>query len=236
MMKKEGLPNHIAVILDGNGRWAKKRSLPRHFGHMQGSKTVEKIVEEVARMHIPYFTVYGFSTENWNRPVEEVNALMRLFRYYMKRLLGIAKKNNVKVVVIGEKSRFSQDIIEGIDRLEEETKSNTGLTFILAGNYGSRDEIVRATKKIHQDIKQGILSEDALDESVFSGYLDTKNIPDPDLLIRTGGDLRISNYLLWQCAYTELYFSDVYWPDFNREELERAIEHYQQRERRFGNV
>ncbi|GHU62830.1 isoprenyl transferase [Clostridia bacterium] len=235
-MNKEEVPRHIAVILDGNGRWAKQRSLPRHFGHMQGCKTVEKIVEAVARLHVSYFTIYGFSTENWNRPKEEVNALMRLFRYYMKRLLVVAQKNNVKVLAIGEKSRFSADIIEGVERLEKQTKDNTGLTFILAINYGSRDEIVRAVKKMNQDIQVGSLSLDEINEENFSQYLDTKEIPDPDLLIRTGGEIRLSNYLLWQCAYTEFYFCDIYWPDFNQEELIKAIKYYNKRERRFGNV
>ena len=197
---------------------------------------VEQTVEDAARLGIRYLTVYGFSTENWKRSEDEVGALMQLFRYYMKRLLGIAKKNNVRVKMIGERSRFARDIIEGINRLEDETAQNTGLTFVIAVNYGSRDEIVRAARKMLVDFEAGKLTADQLDEQTVSGYLDTAGIPDPDLLIRTSGEQRLSNYLLWQLAYTEFYFTDVLWPDFNKEELVRAIEKYNKRDRRFGGV
>lgn len=230
------IPEHVAIILDGNGRWAKKRGLPRSLGHKEGCKVVEKTVEDAARLGIKYLTVYGFSTENWKRSTEEVGALMQLFRYYMVRLLKIAKANNVRVLMIGERSRFDKDIIEGINRLEDETKDNSGLTFVIAVNYGGRDEIVRAVKKIMADAAQKKALPEDMNEEAFASYLDTAKIPDPDLLIRTSGELRLSNYLLWQLAYTELYVTDCLWPDFNMEELKKAIAAYNSRERRFGGV
>ena len=230
------IPRHVAIILDGNGRWAKKRGLPRNMGHVEGCKTVEQTVEDAARLGIEYLTVYGFSTENWKRSAEEVGALMQLFRYYMKRLLKVAKKNNVRVIMIGERSWFDEDIIEGLNRLEEETKDNTRMTFTIAVNYGSRDEITRAVRRMMTDCQAGKLSPEDVDESVIAGYLDTRELPDPDLLIRTSGEQRLSNYLLWQLAYTEFYFTDVLWPDFNKEELVKAIEKYNGRDRRFGGV
>lgn len=236
MEEKLNIPAHVALILDGNGRWAKKRGLPRQMGHKKGCETVEQIVEDAARLGIRYLTVYGFSTENWKRPEEEVGALMQLFRYYTKRLLKIAVANNIRVKMIGERSRFAADIVEGINRLEESTRDNTGLTFVIAVNYGSRDEITRAVKKIMADVKDGKLKEEQMTEAVFASYLDTKDIPDPDLLIRTSGELRLSNYLLWQLAYSELYVTDCLWPDFSREELLEAIRQYSKRERRFGGV
>ena len=230
------IPQHVAIILDGNGRWAKANGLPRHMGHVEGCKVVERTVEDAARLGIRYLTVYGFSTENWKRSEEEVSGLMELFRYYMVRLLKIAKAQNVRVKSIGDRTRFAKDIIEGINRLEEETKDNTGLTFVIAVNYGSRDEMVRSMKKMLKDVETGALKAEDLNEERFASYLDTAGIPDPDLLIRTSGEMRLSNYLLWQLAYTEFYFSDLYWPDFNRDELVKAIEKYNKRERRFGGV
>lgn len=228
------IPEHVAVILDGNGRWAKKRGLPRAMGHKEGCATLEKMVETASDMGIRYFTVYGFSTENWKRAEDEVGALMQLLRYYMVRLLKIASANNVKVKMIGDKNRFDKDVIEGINRLVDGTKNNTGLTFIIALNYGGRDEIVRAARKLVCDFRESELEPDQIDEEVFTSYLDTAGTPDPDLLIRTSGELRLSNYLLWQLAYTELYVTDCLWPDFNKEELEKAIIAYNGRERRFG--
>ena len=230
------IPEHVALILDGNGRWAKKRGLPRQMGHKKGCETVEQTVEDAARLGIKYLTVYGFSTENWKRPEEEVGALMQLFRYYAKRLLKVATESNVRVKTIGERSRFAPDLIEGINQLEEQTKENTGLTFIIAVNYGGRDEITRAVRKVMEDCKAGKISTDEMNEQVFASYLDTADIPDPDLLIRTSGELRLSNYLLWQLAYSELYVTDCLWPDFNRDELIEAIRHYSRRDRRFGGV
>ncbi|MCI8832280.1 MAG: isoprenyl transferase [Lachnospiraceae bacterium] len=230
------VPAHVAVILDGNGRWAKKRGLPRSMGHREGCKTVEKTVELAARMGIQYLTVYGFSTENWKRSSEEVGALMQLFRYYMVRLLKIAKANNVQVKMIGERSRFDQDIIEGINRLEDETRENTGLTFVIAVNYGGRDEITRAVKRLAAACQEGKLNPQDITEQTIEACLDTAGIPDPDLLIRTSGEIRLSNYLLWQCAYTEIYVTDCLWPDFDQEELEKAVAAYNRRERRYGGV
>lgn len=229
------IPNHIAIILDGNGRWAKKNKLPRAMGHKAGCEALEKTVENCARLGVKYLTVYGFSTENWKRSKEEVSALMQLFRFYMKRLLKIASENNVRVKMIGDKSKFDKDIIEGVDKLVETTKNNTGLTFVFAINYGARDEITRAVKKLLNDYKLGKISYiENIDESFFERYLDTYPDPDPDLLIRTSGELRISNYLLWQIAYSEIYVTDVLWPDFDMAELENAITAYNKRERRFG--
>lgn len=230
------IPRHVALILDGNGRWAKKRGLPRTMGHKEGCVTVEKTVEIAARMGIEYLTVYGFSTENWKRSSDEVGALMQLFRFYMVRLLKIASANNVRVKMIGDRTRFDQDIIDGINRLERETKDNTGLTFVIAVNYGGRDELTRAVRKLAADCCAGKLESSAVTEQVLNSYLDTADIPDPDLLIRTSGELRLSNYLLWQLAYTELYVTDCLWPDFNQDELEKAIIAYNRRDRRFGGV
>lgn len=230
------IPEHVALILDGNGRWAKKRGLPRSMGHKEGCITVEKTVEHAARLGIKYLTVFGFSTENWSRSKEEVGGLMQLFRFYMVRLLKTAKKNNVRVKMIGEPNRFAKDIVEGIKKLVEETKENTGLTFVIAVNYGGRDEIVRGVKKIMKEAKEGGISPENMTEEVFSTYLDTADIPDPDLIIRTSGEMRLSNYLLWQLAYAEFYIADCYWPDFNMEELKKAIIAYNGRERRFGGV
>lgn len=230
------IPRHVAIIMDGNGRWAKKRGLPRTMGHKEGCKVVEQTVEDCARLGIDYLTVYAFSTENWKRSEDEVGTLMQLFRFYTKRLLKIAMQNNVRVLMIGERSRFAPDIVEGINTLENDTKHNTGLTFVIAVNYGSRDEIRRAVGKMMEDVKEGKLAPEDCSEELISSYLDTKQIPDPDLMIRTSGEERLSNFLLWQLAYSEFYFTDVYWPDFNMEELLKAIEKYSGRERRFGGV
>lgn len=241
MAKKEELsnlniPNHVAIILDGNGRWAKKRFMPRNYGHMQGAKVVEQICEDADSIGIKYLTVYAFSTENWNRPQDEVEALMKLLRNYLKDCIKRANNNNMRVRVIGEKSRLSDDIRSKIEELEECSKNNTGLNFTIALNYGSRDEIVRAVREISKDVKDGKISESYIDDKMISDYLDTRGIPDPDLLIRTSGEERLSNFLLWQLAYTEFYFTDVLWPDFNKKELIKAVEKYNERDRRFGKV
>lgn len=230
------VPQHIAIILDGNGRWAKAKGMPRNYGHAQGSKNVERICEEAWRMGIKYLTVYAFSTENWSRPQDEVDALMKLLRNYMKTCLKTAKKNDMKIRVIGDIRRLDEDIRTRIVELEEATKDNGGLNFQIAINYGSRDEIVRAVRRLAADCKEGKLDSAEIDEKVFEQYLDTHDIPDPDLLIRTSGEQRLSNYLLWQLAYTEFYFTDVPWPDFSKEELVKAIEQYQARDRRYGGV
>ncbi|MBR5659342.1 MAG: isoprenyl transferase [Lachnospiraceae bacterium] len=229
------IPQHVAIILDGNGRWAKKRGLPRNLGHAQGFATVEKTVFHAADLGIKYLTVYGFSTENWKRPEEEVTGLMNLFRKYMKRLLKTSLENDARVLMIGERSRFPQDIIDGINELEEKTKQNSKITFTIAINYGGRDEITRAVNKIVQEAKDGSLTE-PVTEQMISEHLDTKRIPDPDLLIRTSGEQRLSNYLIWQSAYAELYFTDVLWPDFSKEDLIEAVRYYNTRDRRFGGL
>lgn len=230
------IPNHVAIILDGNGRWAKKRLMPRNYGHMQGAKTVEKICEDAWNMGIHYLTVYAFSTENWKRPEDEVNALMKLLKNYLKDCIERSNSNDMRVRVIGDKTGLSDEIREKIAELEEMTKNNTGLNFTIAINYGSRDEMVRAMKKMAVDIKNGNVSEDEISEEAFGNYLDTVGIPDPDLLIRTSGEQRLSNYLLWQLAYTEFYFTDVLWPDFSKKDLEDAVFAYNKRDRRFGKI
>lgn len=235
-MESMRVPEHVAIILDGNGRWAKKRFLPRNMGHAQGSKTVERIIEDAFDMGIKYLTVYAFSTENWSRPKDEVDALMKLLRDYLKTCIKRANKNNMRVRVIGDVSGLSQDLREKIEQLEEASKGNTGINFTIALNYGSRDEMVRAIRKMADDLLDGTLSKDEITEEVFAGYLDTKGIPEPDLMIRTSGEQRLSNFMLWQLAYTEFYFTDVLWPDFNKKELKKAVEYYNGRERRFGGI
>ena len=230
------IPAHIAIILDGNGRWAKAKGMPRNYGHAQGSTNVERICEEAYRMGVKYLTVYAFSTENWNRPKDEVDALMKLLRNYMKTCLKTAAKNDMKVRVIGDKTGLDEDIRNRIAELEEATKDNGGLNFQIALNYGSRDEIVRAVRRVSEDVKEGKVKPEDIDEKMFETYLDTHGIPDPDLMIRTSGELRLSNYLLWQLAYTEFYFTDIPWPDFTKEELSKAIEQYNRRDRRYGGV
>ena len=230
------IPNHVAIILDGNGRWAKSKGMPRNYGHVQGAKTVEVICEEAYRMGIQYLTVYAFSTENWNRPQDEVDALMKLLRNYMKTCLTTAKKNRMCVRVIGDKTRLDEDIRSRIAELEESTKDNDGLHFQIALNYGGRDEIVRAVKKLAKEAAEGTLKPSDISEQMISDTLDTAGIPEPDLLIRTCNEQRISNFLLWQSAYAEYYFTDVLWPDFTPEELEKAIAAFNKRNRRFGGV
>lgn len=222
--------------MDGNGRWAKKRGLPRTAGHAQGARVVEQILEDADHMGIRYLTVYAFSTENWSRPDSEVKALMNLLRTYMKTSLAKCARNNVRIRVIGDKSRLDSDLQASIANLEKETASNTGIGFQIAINYGSRDEIVRALRKAAQRVKDSELNPEDITEDLISDGLDTAGIPDPDLLIRTGGEERISNFLLWQTAYSELYFCDAAWPDFNKAELEKAIDAFNNRERRYGGL
>ena len=226
----------MAIILDGNGRWAKKRFLPRNAGHAAGSKNVEKICKAAWEMGIEYVTMYAFSTENWSRPKGEVDALMKLLHQYLSDCLRTSKKNNMQVKVIGDISRLEPDLQQRIRELEEFSARNTGLHFQVALNYGSRDEMCRGIQRLARDVREGSLSPEEITEDVISGYLDTRGIPDPDLMIRTSGEQRLSNYLLWQMAYTEFYFTDVLWPDFDAGELERAVAFYQERDRRFGGV
>lgn len=228
------IPKSIAIILDGNGRWAERRNLPRAMGHKAGCETLEKTVEDCVRLGVECLTVYAFSTENWKRSALEVGALMKLLRFYMVKLIDVANKNNVKAVMIGDESRFEPDIRKGIKKLIEATKNNTGMVFAFAINYGGRDEIKRAVENIAYDVESGKISKSDISEELISSYLDTKNLPDPDLLIRTSGELRVSNFLLWQIAYSEFYITDTLWPDFDKEELLKAIESYSHRQRRFG--
>ena len=229
------VPNHIAIILDGNGRWAKKRGMPRSFGHVKGCENLEDICEVAKELGVKYLTVYAFSTENWKRSREEVDGLMKLFRNYLKKCIKISQKNNMRVKVIGDITAFDPDIQESIEKLEDFSKDFTDLHFQIALNYGSRDEITRAVNRMLEDQKAGKL-EIPVSEDTISEYLDTAGIPDPDLMIRTSGELRLSNYLLWQLAYSEFYFTDVPWPDFKKEELVKAIEKYNERDRRYGGV
>ena len=230
------VPNHIAIILDGNGRWAKSKGMPRNYGHTMGAKNVEVICEEAYKLGVQYLTVYAFSTENWDRPQDEVDALMKLLRNYMKTCLTTAKKNNMCVRIIGDKTRLDADLQESIANLEEATKDYTGLHFNVALNYGSQDEMLRAMNNINADMKAGVIEEQPITKELFESYLDTKGMPMPDLLVRTSGEQRLSNFLLWQLAYSEFYFADVHWPDFSKEELVKAIESYGSRKRRFGKT
>lgn len=236
MDEKLNIPQHVAIIMDGNGRWAKKRFLPRTAGHIQGSKVAEQICEDAYNIGIKYLTIYAFSTENWNRPEKEVETLMNLLRKYMSDSVERSTKNNMKVKVLGDISRLPDDLQASIIKLEEVTSKNTGLNFNVAINYGGRDELCRAMRNIAKDVKEGILSEEEINEELVDSYLDTAGMPHPDLLIRTSGELRTSNFLPWQIAYSEFYFTDVLWPDFNKKELQKAIEYYNKRDRRFGGV
>lgn len=227
---------HLAIILDGNGRWAKKRGLPRTAGHVQGAKNVEDIGRICYKKGIQYLTVYAFSTENWKRPAEEVQTLMKLLDSYIDNCMKTAKRDNLRVRFIGERKGIDENLLRKMDYLEEFSKEHTGLQLQIALNYGSRDEITRAVKKISEDVKCGKLQPEDITEDCIEKYLDTADIPDPDLMIRTSGELRLSNYLLWQLAYTEFYFTEVAWPDFNEKELDKAIEGYNNRERRYGGV
>ena len=230
------IPQHVAVILDGNGRWAKSKGMPRAYGHIQGAKNVEKICDAADELGIRFLTFYAFSTENWNRPKAEVAALMKLFREYLKTSVDLANRKNMRARVIGDVTGLDVDMQEMIRDVEASSRDNTGLNFTVAVNYGSRDEIRRAVADIGRRVKDGDLDPDEIDEDMISKSLDTADIPDPDLLIRTSGEQRLSNYLLWQLAYAELYFTDVPWPAFTKEELQKAIEAYNRRERRFGKV
>ena len=228
------IPQHIAIILDGNGRWAKAKGMPRNYGHTAGAKNVETVCQAAHDLGVKYVTMYAFSTENWNRPEGEVEALMKLLESYLKNCIKTADKNNMRVRVIGDTTRLSERFQERIRELEAASAKNDGLNLQIAINYGSRDEMTRAMRRMSEDVAAGKRKREEITESVFEEYLDTAGIPDPDLLIRTSGELRLSNFLLWQLAYSEFYFTDVPWPDFHKEELERAIEAYNKRDRRFG--
>jgi len=241
-MKKEingqmlEIPQHVAFILDGNGRWAKKRFLPRNAGHVEGAKTVEQVLSDAHDLGIKYVTMYAFSTENWKRSEEEVGALMKLLKNYLMDCIERSAKNNMRVRVIGDITALDKELQERILELEEKSSANTGLHFAIALNYGGRDEIRRAVAKIAKECKEGTLNPDEITEDIISAHLDTAGFPDPDLMIRTSGEVRLSNFLPWQLAYTEFYFTKVLWPDFNKEELINGILYYNGKERRFGGV
>ena len=228
------IPKHVAIILDGNGRWAKAKGMPRTYGHIQGAKTVEDICEVAYNMGIEYLTVYAFSTENWKRSEEEVGAIMDILRFYLKNYFKKFVKDDIRLHILGDKTRLAQDIQDAIEEIETLSKDKQGMTVHIALNYGGRDEIRRAVSKIAEKVADGELSPSEVTEDVISSALDTAGVPDPELLIRTSGEERISNFLLWQIAYSEFYFSEMLWPDFNKTELQKAIYYYQNRERRFG--
>ncbi|MDR5586897.1 MULTISPECIES: isoprenyl transferase [Clostridium] len=230
------IPQHIAIIMDGNGRWAKKRKLPRSMGHKAGVETIRKIVKESKRLGIKYLTLYAFSTENWKRPKEEVGALMQLLVVYLKREVAELNKNGVKINVLGDMLKFPAECKEELNKAIEITNNNTEINLNLALNYGGRDELVRAMKLIIDDLEDDKIKKEDISEDLISNYIYTKGMPDPDLIIRPSGEQRISNFLLWQCAYSEFWYSDIAWPDFKEEDLQKAILDYQNRDRRFGGV
>lgn len=232
-MEKKTL-KHIAIIMDGNGRWAKKRILPKKIGHKEGAKALKILLERLVETDIEHITVYAFSTENWKRSKEEIDDLMVLLKEYMKMYIKENDKGNIKIDTIGDISAFDKELIDDIKKITEISSKNTGINLHIALNYGGRDEIKRAIKKISQDVKNDKIKEDDIDEKLISSYLDTRRYGDPELIIRTSGELRLSNFLLWQSAYSELYFSDKLWPDFTFDDLEKIMKEYQKRQRRFG--
>ena len=230
------VPAHIAIIMDGNGRWAKSRFMPRTYGHKVGVETIRKVVKECSRLGVKYLTLYAFSTENWKRPKDEVSALMGLLVKYLRNELEELHKNNVKILTIGDISKLPQACIEELDHAKEKTKDNTGLVMSLALNYGGRNDLVNAVKNISQEVVDGKISVDEIGDDLISSHLSTKESPDPDLVVRTSGEQRLSNFLLWELAYSEFYFADIHWPDFDEKELQKAIFAYQSRDRRFGGI
>ena len=230
------VPAHIAIIMDGNGRWAKSRFMPRTYGHKVGVETIRKVVKECSRLGVKYLTLYAFSTENWKRPKDEVSALMGLLVKYLRNELEELHKNNVKILTIGDISKLPQACIEELDHAKEKTKDNRGLVMSLALNYGGRNDMVNAVKNISQEVVDGKISVDDIGDDLISNHLSTKESPDPDLVVRTSGEQRLSNFLLWELAYSEFYFADIHWPDFDEKELQKAIFAYQSRDRRFGGI
>lgn len=234
--EKLNIPEHVAIIMDGNGRWAKKRFMPRGFGHKQGGKTLEQVCDDANELGIKYLTVYAFSTENWRRSVEEVTGIMNLLRSYLDTCVERASKNNMRIRFIGDRAALDEDIRESMNRVEAQTSMYDGFNFTIALNYGGRDEIRRAMTAIAKEAADGIIKPENITEEYISGRLDTFDIPDPDLLIRTSGELRLSNYMIWQLAYAEFYFTDVLWPDFSMQDLKDAVRYFNGRDRRFGGV
>lgn len=230
------IPNHIAIIMDGNGRWAKERNLPRSMGHKAGVETIRIILKEATRLGVKNLTLYAFSTENWARPKDEVGALMKLLVTYLNKELKECYENGVKMNVLGDISKLPKECQDALEVAMDTTKNNTKINLNFALNYGGRDEIVRAVKLINDDIKNGILKCEDINEKLIENYLYTKGIPDPDMIIRPSGEQRLSNFLLWQCAYSEFWYSNINWPDFREKDLKRAISDYQNRDRRFGKI
>jgi len=236
MANKSTIPQHVAIIMDGNGRWAKERGLPRIAGHRQGAQQVKEIVQTASELAIKVLTLFAFSNENWSRPKKEINTLLRYFHDYLNKEINNLHKNNIRFKVIGRKHPLPQNLLAKIKEAEIKTQNNDGMVLVLALNYGSRQEITDAAKKIVDAALKGKLDLDELDEKAFSQCLYTHELPDPDLLIRTSGEIRISNFLLWQLSYAELYFPKIYWPDFKRKDFIRAIKEYQKRKRRYGDI
>lgn len=236
MTKDDSKLQHMAIIMDGNRRWAKKRGLPSAVGHRKGAEVVKDITKAAGELGVKYLTLYAFSTENWQRSVDEVDTLMGLLREYLKGDMKEIQENNVKIVFIGERNMLAQDIVDSMVKIEADTISNTGMTLCIALSYGSRQEIINAVKRISVLVKRADIAVDDIDAKMFSDMLYTKDIPDPDLVVRTSGEKRISNYLLWQIAYAEFFFSEVLWPDFNKKVLEDIIKDFNSRERRYGKV
>jgi len=230
------IPKHIAIMMDGNGRWAKKRFMPRTFGHRQGAKTLENICKDTYDLGVEYLTVYAFSTENWRRPKNEVEGLMTLLKEYLNKIVKMSISNNMQVKIIGNVKNLDNEFQSLINNLEKATANCTGLKLQLALNYGGKDEIIRATKEIALECLNNKIDVSIINEDLFASHMDTTDIPEPDLFIRTGGEKRLSNFLLWEMAYTELYFTDVLWPDFKKDDLEKAIYDFSKRDRRYGNV
>jgi undecaprenyl diphosphate synthase len=233
---EDDLPEHVAIIMDGNGRWARQRSSPRTFGHQAGVEALRRTVEAAGELGLRYLTVFGFSTENWNRPQDEVSALLDLLQLYVKRDLERLAREGVRVRMIGERSNLSADLLATIEDAEARTRNNTNLNLTIAFNYGAQNEIVRAARAMAEDLVAGIVGVEAFTTEGFAARLDTAELPDPDLIIRTSGELRLSNFLLWQAAYAELVFLDILWPDFDRTALEAALNDYRRRERRYGGT
>lgn len=232
----EKVPKHIAIIMDGNGRWAKSKMMPRTFGHKTGVETIRKVVKECSRLGVGYLTLYAFSTENWKRPKEEVSALMTLLVSYLRKELDELHKNNVKILTIGDIMKLPEPCVIELNKSIEKTKDNDGLVLSLALNYGGRADIIESIKSIALDVRDERLNISDIDEDLFSSYLSTKSIIDPDLVIRTSGEQRLSNFLLWEVAYSEFYYTDIHWPDFDEKELQKSIYSYQKRDRRFGGI
>ncbi|MDD5550687.1 MAG: isoprenyl transferase [Candidatus Omnitrophica bacterium] len=236
MIDRNNLPKHIAIIMDGNGRWAKKRNLPRTAGHKEGINVVSEIVEAASNLGIKVLSLYAFSTENWKRPKAEVDMLMRALSYFLKKDINKLMKNNIQLRIMGDTDRFPDSLKKLLTDVLQKTKNNSGLILNLALNYGARPEMLKAVKNIVNKVEKGELDINKLDDDKFSQFLYTDGLPDPDLLIRTSGEMRISNFMLWQLSYAELYFCKKLWPDFKKDDLEKAIREYQKRERRFGGI